>query len=83
MILLVQNIEPKVNQLDLERLFFSYGEIIETNMVYDFETWMPKGFAFVEMKNSNEALQAMHELNGINLNGRTLIVKKARIVEHH
>ena len=44
MILLVQNIEPKVNQLDLERLFFSYGEIIETNMVYDFETWMPKGF---------------------------------------
>lgn len=83
MILLVQNIEPKVNQLDLERLFFSYGEIIGTNMVYDFETWMPKGFAFVEMTNTSEALQAMHELNGINLNGKPLVVKKARIVEHH
>ncbi len=83
MILHVQNIEPKVNQLDLERLFFSYGEIIETNMVYDFETWRPKGFAFVEMKNTSEALQAMHELNGINLNGKPLVVKKARIVEHH
>lgn len=83
MILLVKNIEPKVNQIELERLFYSYGEVIETNFIYDTITWEPKGFAFVEMKNKKDALQAIEKLNGVKLNGKPLMIKKAHVVVHH
>ena len=83
MILLVKNIGHKVNPVDLERLFYSYGEVVETNLVYDNVTWEPKGFAFVEMKNSKDAYEAIEKLNGVKLNGKPLVVKKAHTIEHH
>lgn len=83
MILLVKNLEHKVNPIDLEMLFYSFGEVIETNLVYDTETWEPKGFAFIEMKNSVEAFEAINKLNGVKLNGKAIVVKKARVFEHH
>lgn len=81
MILVVKNIEPKVKENELELLFNSYGEVIDTNLVYDTTTWQPTGFAFIRMENSKEAIDAMHHLNGIKLNGRTIVVQKAEVVQ--
>lgn len=81
MILVVKNITRKLKDAELEHLFTSYGEVVETNIVYDTITWDAKGFAFVEMKNTCDAMDAMEHLNGMQLNGKTLVVKKAHV--HH
>jgi len=44
----------------------------------DRDTGQPRGFAFVEMTNSNEASSAIAALNGRNLKGRDLSVNEAR-----
>lgn len=82
MILVVKNIAHKVKEIELEHLFNSYGEVTETNIVYDATTWEPKGFAFVEMENKNEAIDAMEHLNGVKLNGKTLVVRKAQVFQN-
>jgi cold-inducible RNA-binding protein len=82
MILVVRNIEHRVNEAELEHLFNSYGVVIETNIVYDPTTWEPKGFAIVEMENKKEAMEAMLNLNGIKLHGKSLVVKKAQVFEN-
>jgi RNA recognition motif-containing protein len=41
-------------------------------------TGQPRGFAFVEMSNRNEAEKAISVLNGSDLQGRTLNVNEAR-----
>jgi len=44
----------------------------------DRETGRSKGFAFVEMPNDDEAKNAIEEMNGRDLDGRTMVVKEAR-----
>jgi RNA recognition motif-containing protein len=82
MILVVRNIEHRVKETELTHLFNSYGEVTETNIVYDPTTWEPKGFAIVEMENKKEALEAMLNLNGVKLHGKSLVVKKAHVFQN-
>jgi RNA recognition motif-containing protein len=48
------------------------------SIVRDRDTGQPRGFAFVEMTNSDEAAKAIQEMNGRELNGRALNVNEAR-----
>ena len=50
----------------------------EVKLITDRDTGRLRGFGFVEMGNSEEADQAISELNGHSLDGRELTVNEAR-----
>jgi cold-inducible RNA-binding protein len=74
----VGNLSYQTTQDDLTSIFSQYGAVERVNMVTDRMTGQPRGFAFVEMSNRNEAETAMSHLNGSDLHGRTLSVNEAR-----
>ena len=49
----------------------------EVNMVLDRDTGRPRGFAFAEMANDNDAQAAIKALDGTELDGRNLKVNEA------
>ena len=61
----------------LQDAFSRFGEVDSTKVIMDKMTGKSKGFAFVEMPNDDEALEAINELNDSELDGRTIVVKKA------
>ncbi|HOI27627.1 MAG: RNA-binding protein [Paludibacteraceae bacterium] len=74
----VGNLNYKVRENDLERVISNYGSFDSIKVIMDRETGRSKGFAFVEMPNDDEAKNAIEEMNGRDLDGRTMVVKEAR-----
>jgi cold-inducible RNA-binding protein len=74
----VGNLSFQTTQDDLTSIFSQYGAVERVNLVTDRMTGQPRGFAFVEMSNRDEAEMAMSRLNGSDLHGRTLNVNEAR-----
>ena len=74
----VGNLSYQTTESELEALFGAYGAVERVTVVRDRDTGQPRGFAFVEMTNSNEAANAMQAMNGREMNGRTLNVNEAR-----
>ncbi len=74
----VGNLSYETSQEDLEAAFNEFGAVERVNIVRDRDTGQPRGFAFVEMTNRNEASNAIAGLNGRNMNGRDLNVNEAR-----
>ncbi len=62
---------------DLQEAFEAYGEVSSANVITDKLTGRSKGFGFVEMPNEDDARKAISELNDSELDGRTIVVKKA------
>ena len=62
---------------DLINAFKPYGEVASANVIVDKVTGRSKGFGFVEMENDEEAQNAIDALNDTELQGRTIVVKKA------
>ncbi len=59
-------------------LFAGAGAVSAVRVIMDRETGQSKGFGFVEMANDAEALVAVQQFNGHELDGRTLTVNEAR-----
>ena len=59
-------------------MFEAYGTVDKVSLITDRDTGQPRGFGFVEMSNNAEADRAIAELNGRELDGRTLNVNEAR-----
>lgn len=74
----VGNLNYSTTQEDLHATFAQFGNVERVNVVTDRDTGQPRGFAFVEMTNGNEAQQAISQLNGVELNGRAMNVNEAR-----
>ena len=74
----VGNLSYQTTESELEALFGAYGAVERVTVVRDRDTGQPRGFAFVEMTNTNEAANAMQAMNGREMNGRTLNVNEAR-----
>jgi RNA recognition motif-containing protein len=62
----------------LRDAFEQFGEVDSAKIIMDRETGRSKGFGFVEMPNDDEAMDAIESLNDTELDGRTIVVKKAR-----
>ena len=62
---------------DLRTAFEAYGTVASAKVIYDKETNRSRGFGFVEMDDDDEAQEAINNLNGSELDGRTIVVKKA------
>ncbi len=61
----------------LSGLFAQYGEIVEAIVITDRATGRSKGFGFVTFKNEADAQKAL-EMNGKEVEGRTIVVNVAR-----
>lgn len=75
--LLIRNLPRSLSQTELRELFEACGRVQSCSLVMDDKTGLSKGFAFVEMPKPGEAKAAMKTLNGKELDGRKLRVKKA------
>lgn len=62
---------------DLKEAFESFGEVTSAKVVFDKFTGHSRGFGFVEMADDEQAMEAIRELNDTELDGRTIVVKKA------
>src|SRR2546428_5594813 len=62
----------------LREAFAGTGTVESASVVTDRETGRSRGFGFVEMATPEEAEQAISRLNGTNLDGRTILVEKAK-----
>lgn len=66
---------------DSIKAFFEGGggrQVTQIKIVTDRDTGRPRGFAFVEMSDENQARSAIDELNGRDFGGRTIVVNEAR-----
>jgi RNA recognition motif-containing protein len=75
--LFIGNLPYQATERDLEQLFSSCGEIVNVHIPIDRESGKPRGFAFVEMATVIEAVDAIHQFNGVNLGGRDISVVEA------
>ncbi|HMN89672.1 MAG TPA: RNA-binding protein [Saprospiraceae bacterium] len=62
---------------DLREAFEAFGMVDSAKVIVDHFTGKSKGFAFVEMPNDDEAQAAIDALNETDLDGNTIVVKKA------
>jgi RNA recognition motif-containing protein len=77
--LYVGNLPYDVDDDSIKQFFESGGrEVRQVKIVTDRDTGRPRGFAFVEMADDNQAQSAINELNGQSLGGRTIVVNEAR-----
>jgi RNA recognition motif-containing protein len=74
----VGNLSYSITESELEAAFSAYGAVERVSVVRDRDTGQPRGFAFVEMTDANEAANAINALNGRELNGRAINVNEAR-----
>jgi RNA recognition motif-containing protein len=61
----------------LREIFEQFGEVSSATVITDMETGRSKGFGFVEMPNDDEAQNAIDNLNETDLDGNTIMVKRA------
>ncbi|OGW81133.1 MAG: hypothetical protein A3G33_10100 [Omnitrophica bacterium RIFCSPLOWO2_12_FULL_44_17] len=69
----VGNLNFKVTNEDLKQLFESVGSVDSVTLIRDRWSGKPKGYAFVEMVDSESAQKAI-ELNGHEMMGRSIVV---------
>lgn len=62
----------------LQQAFAAVGTVTSAKVIMDRDTNRSKGFGFVEMSNDDEAKAAIEQLNGKEIDGRTIIVTEAR-----
>ena len=74
----VRNLDPTTTEAELKDLFVSYGGVETVTIVKDRDTSGPRGFAFVEMTDGDQAKLAIQSLNGFLLNGRAISLNEAR-----
>ncbi len=74
----VGNLDYQITEDDLRDIFEEYGEVKSAKIVIDRDSNRSKGFGFVEMQEQAEGQKAIDELDGAELEGRTMRVNMAR-----
>lgn len=74
----IGNLPYGTTERHLRTLFEEHGTVARVNIVMDRETGRPKGFAFIEMTNKDQADKACLALHGSDLRGHALRVNEAK-----
>lgn len=74
----VGNLSFRATEDDVRNSFARFGEVASVNIIMDQETGRSRGFAFVEMPNSDEANAAIEGMNDQEVAGRRVTVNEAR-----
>jgi len=72
----VGNLPYTTNDDELRGIFEEFGNVSDAKVIMDRETGRSRGFGFVEM-DDDSARNAMAQLNGQEIGGRTLRVNEA------
>ncbi len=75
--ILIRNLARTTTEAELLTLFETHGTVQSCNLVIDKTTGGSKGFGFVEMPKNGEAKAAIKMLNGLDIAGNKIRVKKA------
>ncbi len=67
-----------VGEQEVREIFSQFGEITSVTIIKDKFTGESRGFGFVEMPGKDEAQQAIAQLNGSNMQGKSITVNEAR-----
>jgi RNA recognition motif-containing protein len=73
----VGNLSFQTPENEVRRVFEQFGPVRSVSVITDRETGRSKGFGFVEMEES-DAVKAIANLSGSELNGRPLTVNEAK-----
>jgi RNA recognition motif-containing protein len=74
----VSNLSFNVQDEDLREFFTPYGEVTSAKIINDRETGKSRGFGFVEMSDDAASRKAITELDGADVDGRTIKVMEAK-----
>lgn len=74
----IGNLSFDTTEDQLRQAFTAFGEVSTVNIITDKYSGKSRGFAFVEMATKEEATTAINDMNGQDLNGRTLKVNEAK-----
>jgi RNA recognition motif-containing protein len=74
----IGNMSFDTTEENLRQAFEGFGEVTSCNVIMDNFSGKPRGFAFVEMTNGDEANAAIGGLDGKEFDGRALKVSEAR-----
>jgi RNA recognition motif-containing protein len=66
-----------LEEAELKGFFEEYGEVASARIITDKFSGRSKGFGFIEMPNAEEAKKAIEELNGAEVDGRTIVVNES------
>lgn len=66
-----------LDDAELEEIFEKFGTVASAKVAIDKETGKSRGFGFVDMPVSEEAKDAIENLNDISLGKKPLVVKQA------
>jgi len=75
--LLIRNLARTTTEAELLTLFEAHGTVQSCSLVMDKVTGSSKGFGFIEMPKTGDAKAAMKMLNGKDIAGNKIRVKKA------
>jgi RNA recognition motif-containing protein len=67
----------RLQESELKEFFEEYGEVTAARIITDKFSGRSKGFGFVEMPNDDQAKKAIEELDGAEVDGRTIVVNQA------
>jgi RNA recognition motif-containing protein len=76
--LYVGNLSFSTTEESLRSLLSEHGAVDEVQIVTDRDSGRSRGFAFAVMPDAAEANAAIQALNGVDLDGRNLVVNEAR-----
>jgi len=76
--LYVGNLSYSVTSETLSQVFSAYGKVASADVIMDRMSGRSKGFGFVEMTTDDEAKAAIAGTNGMDVEGRAMIVNEAR-----
>ncbi|XP_046599866.1 U11/U12 small nuclear ribonucleoprotein 35 kDa protein isoform X1 [Neodiprion lecontei] len=72
--LFVGRLGSKITKHDLKECFSRQGDVLSVKLIVDVVTGLPQGYAFVEMKNVEQAHRAVSRLHDVSLNGCRIFV---------
>ncbi len=75
--LIVRNLARTTTEAELQAMFMAHGVVQSCSLVMDKKTGISKGFGFIEMPKPGDARAAMKTLNGKDVAGSKIRVKKA------
>jgi RNA recognition motif-containing protein len=76
--LYVGSLPYSVDENQLRELFEPFGQLESVRVINDKFSGRSKGFGFVEFADGEAALEAIAQVNGKEIDGRTLVVNEAR-----
>ena len=75
--LFVAKLPQNVTSERLKAMFETYGGVLDAKVITDRDTGMSKCYGFVEMDSEDGARAAIENLNGIEMEGKEILVKES------